>query len=185
MLLCYLPVRMLLGQDRPEIVLQTGSSSPPSKLAFSPDRRLLVSIGTYAGSIEFWDWQTGRELRSIDLNVRGAEATSATFVFTPDGRQIVLATPNRIWRIDVATGRQLQSAELRNDPRSVHLTQLVLSADGTRLASMALASMNNRLDSKRSRYAVRARHQRDRPQSGRETTGDERWVTHLCKPFVI
>jgi WD40 repeat protein len=145
MLLSYLPVRMLLGEDRPEIVLQTGSSSPASKLAFSPDRRLLVSIGTYAGSIEFWDWQTGRELRSIDLNVRGAEAAGATFVFAPDGRQIVVATPNRIWRIDVATGRQLQRAELPNDPSSVSFTkQLVLSADGKRLASMGLASMNNR-----------------------------------------
>lgn len=137
MLFLSVPIRSLLCEDRPEIVLQTGSSSPAAKLAFSPDGRLLASMGAYAGSIVFWEWQTGRELRSVDLNVRGADLAGATFVFTPDGSQIIVAAPNRVWRIDVANGRQLQNTELPKDPRSGATTQqLLLSGDGRRLASM-------------------------------------------------
>lgn len=89
----------------------------------------------------FWEWRTGRELRSIDLNVHGADAAGSTFVFSLDGSQVIVAAPNRVWRIDAATGRQLQSTELPALPiPSVPTRQLVLSADGSGLALMDRAA---------------------------------------------
>ena len=136
-LIFFVPVFLLFSEDRPEIVLQAGSSAPAARLAFGPDGKLLASMGGLAGSIVFWDWQTGRELRSADLSMRGPDVAGATFVFTPDGRQIVVAAPNRVWRFDAAGGRLIQTIELPKDPGSAAAGQLLaLSGDGQRLASM-------------------------------------------------
>ena len=134
----FLPV-WLTAENRPGIVLQTGSNSPTARIVFSPDGRILASMGAYTGSIVLWDWQTGRELRSLDLNVRGSDVAGATFVFTPDGSQIVVAISSKLWRFNVATGRQVHSTQLPKDSGATS-QQIALNGDGTRLASMDLKS---------------------------------------------
>ena len=129
-------VRLIFGDDQPKSVLQAGLSSPAARLDFSPDTRLLAAMGT-ACSILFSEWRIGRELRSIDLNVHGADAAGSASIFTLDRRKVIVAAPNRVWRIDAATERQLQSTELPALPiPSVPTRQLVLSADGSGLALM-------------------------------------------------
>src|SRR6185295_15697078 len=54
------------GGDKPEIVLQAGITSPQGQISFSPDGRLLASMGRDANSIKVWEVASGRLLRQLE-----------------------------------------------------------------------------------------------------------------------
>jgi WD40 repeat protein len=112
--------------DKPELILQTGSSSPPAALVFAPDGRLFASMD--AGSIQLWDWASGNQLRTLNIDPRtDIKAQGApSFVFTSGGTRIasVYAAIVKMW--DVQTGRELGSVALAGDP----VGATILSPDG-------------------------------------------------------
>lgn len=86
--------------QRPALVLQTGHAGPVEEMTFSPDGRLLATVGGQDRTVRLWEVSTGRELRSF----MGHADYFVTIAFSPDGR--LLASGNgftvRVW--DIATG---------------------------------------------------------------------------------
>src|SRR6476469_4769259 len=52
--------------NKPEIVLQAGITSPQIQIRFSPDGRLLASMGITGHTIKLWEVASGRLLRQFD-----------------------------------------------------------------------------------------------------------------------
>src|SRR5947209_14143281 len=52
---------------KPEVLVQTGHTSALSRLVFSPDGRMLASVGLTENSIKLWEVDSGRQLRSFEL----------------------------------------------------------------------------------------------------------------------
>jgi WD40 repeat protein/serine/threonine protein kinase len=92
------------GEERRQLLILRGHSEPVSRVAFSPDGRLLASLSSL--SVRLWDATTGAEIRTLGpvggLNRYG-------LAFSPDGRRLAVTMHDPaviIW--DVATGRQVQ-----------------------------------------------------------------------------
>lgn len=86
-----LPLARFEGTPKP------GSStgfSPLSGVAFSPDGRLLASVGADA-VIRIWDVQTKAEVRGL----RGATDWVTAVAFSPDGRMLVCAGVDKAARV--------------------------------------------------------------------------------------
>lgn len=86
-----LPLARFEGQPKP------GSStgfSPLSGVAFSPDSRLLASVGADA-VIRIWDVQTKQEIRGL----RGATDWATAVAFGPDGRLLAAAGVDKAVRL--------------------------------------------------------------------------------------
>src|SRR5258706_15380535 len=83
---------------RPEIVLQTGISSPQTQLRFSPDGRLLASIDGMTGNgIKVWEVSTGRLLRQFEIGnaSMGSNAITRPFRFSADGQTLTVLAGGR------------------------------------------------------------------------------------------
>src|SRR5215216_1090481 len=89
--------------SRPELVLQTGLTSPAGNIIFSPDGRLLASMGIEGSTIKLWEVSSGRQLRSLNLGPRSFLSNSNTvaFNFTPDGRLLACLNSEKIRLWDV------------------------------------------------------------------------------------
>ena len=75
-------------------------------VSFSPDGRLLASVGDDDGTVWLWDPATGQHLRTL----QGALGAIGAVAFSPDGR--MLATVGRIVEIwDPTTGQHLRTLE--------------------------------------------------------------------------
>jgi WD40 repeat protein len=86
-----LPLARFEGTPKP------GSStgfSPLSGVAFSPDGRLLASVGADA-IVRIWDVQTKAEVRGL----RGATDWAIAVAFSPDGRMLVSAGVDKVARV--------------------------------------------------------------------------------------
>lgn len=70
----------------PELVTQTGHTTPVMALAFTPDGREVVSVAT-DGNVKHWQVSTGRELKTTAL---GDIILNAAL--TPDGETVVYST---------------------------------------------------------------------------------------------
>jgi len=57
------------ASSKPEIVLQAGITSPQSQISFSPDGRLLASMGRDGNSIRLWEVASGRLLCQLDSGI--------------------------------------------------------------------------------------------------------------------
>ncbi|HEY6121925.1 MAG TPA: caspase family protein [Pyrinomonadaceae bacterium] len=100
--------------NKPEIVLQAGITSPQTQISFSPDGRLLASMGMFGNSIKLWEISTGRLLRQLESSIptMGASSLSRPFRFSRDGRTITAITEGRVRRWDIETGRELNNTLL-------------------------------------------------------------------------
>lgn len=120
---------------RPELVLQTGITSPAGQVVFSPDGRLLASMSVFGGAVKLWSLATGQELRTLNLGERSMATSylSSGFAFTPDGRQIISLNSGQLKFWDVSTGTELRSLMLP-DARNIFFVDL--SPDARFLSSI-------------------------------------------------
>jgi WD40 repeat protein len=127
------------GADKPQIVLQAGITSPQTQISFSPDGRLLASMGMNGNAIKLWEVASDRLLRQLDSGIPSMGATSMTrpFRFSADGRTLVAVADGRLRRWEVGTGRELSSTVL---PAAKDLMMALLSDDGLIFAGSSLDS---------------------------------------------
>ena len=123
--------------SKPEIVLQAGITLPQTQIDFSPDGRLLASMGLDGNAIKLWETASGRLLRQIEIGISamGTSSLSRPFKFSADGRTLIAAADGRIKRWEVETGRELNAT-----PMSVAKDSIIslLSEDGRIFAATAL-----------------------------------------------
>lgn len=99
-------------EAKPELVLQTGYNNffGATRIAFSPDGRLLATSTFRSSTIKLWETATGRELRNLSSGTQSAMGTSPFVAFSRNSRLIAAAAGSnsvKIW--DVTTGRELQT----------------------------------------------------------------------------
>ena len=104
---------------------------------FSPDGKLLVSIGSGAGT-RLWDVATGKELHYI----QGNEEIYHAVAFSPNSKLLAFTDAEtnvgkaiRLW--DIAAGKELR----RWDSRQWHVQDLLFAPDGKSLVSAAMMSV--------------------------------------------
>ncbi len=124
------------GAPKPEIVLQAGITSPQTQIGFSPDGRLLASMGMGGNSIKLWEVSSGRLLRQLESSIPslGASSMSRPFRFSADGKTLVAYTEGRLRRWEVESGKELNSTML---PAAKDLVSAVLSEDSRTLAALS------------------------------------------------
>jgi WD40 repeat protein len=95
------------GVSKPELILQSAHSGVVTSVAFSPDGKLLVSVGS-EGTLKLWDLSEGYELQTIDVAefLAGGHPPSLSelrshigvwsVTFMPDGKGIVAAIGNGV-----------------------------------------------------------------------------------------
>lgn len=129
--------------SKPEIVLQAGITSAQTQISFSPDGRLLASMGIDGNTIKLWEVASGRLLRQLDNGILSAGASSLTrpFKFSADGRTLIVIADGKVRRWEVDTGRELSSTNLTFKD----FTTALLSDDGRILAGTAAHSGGLRL----------------------------------------
>src|SRR5438445_3760580 len=113
--------------QRPELIVQTGHSSSVEAIAFSPDGRLIASIGGDA-ALKLWEVSTGRELRTL----KGHSAGLTSVAFSPDSKIVASAsndTKIKFW--DVISGEELRTLSGHSD----FVMSIAFSPDGKIFAS--------------------------------------------------
>ena len=123
------PVPARAGQNQPSIEVVPDLGQSAVSVALSPDGRLLAA-GNYDGSIQLWDFGSGRLLRTL---VRHSQEVRSV-VFVGGGKQVLSASKDmtvKLW--DVTTGQLLRTTELRSPAE--YMWDIKLSPDGTQVAS--------------------------------------------------
>ena len=132
------------GQTKPEIVLQAGITAPQTQISFSPDGRLLASMGIGGNAIKLWEVASGRLVRQLESSIPsiGTSSMSRPFRFSPDGKTLIAFADGRLQRWDVETGRELSNMVLTT---SRDLLYVFLSDDGSTVAALNMTSNAVRL----------------------------------------
>lgn len=119
------------GLALPPSMTFSGHTGMVTALAFSPNSRLLASVGGKQdgpGEVKLWDLTTNAER----LNIEGHSDRVLAVAFSPDGRRLASAGQDSLVKLwDVETGRQLVS--LRG--HSAWIQCLAFSPDGKLLAA--------------------------------------------------
>ena len=123
-------------------MLQTGYNNfyGATRLAFSPDGRLLATSTFHTNTIKLWETATGRELRNLSAGGQNTSSLSPVFAFSPDSRLLAAAGGNnsvKVW--EVANGREVQTltggqASFMN---AFGFTFVAFSADGKKLVAIS------------------------------------------------
>jgi WD40 repeat protein len=123
----------------PEIVLQAGISSPQTQISFSPDGRLLASMGMTGNAIKLWEVSTGRLLRHLESSIPAMGASSLTrpFRFSANGQMLTAFADGKITRWDVESGREVSSTVM---PATKDVMTALLSDDGRIVAALTIKS---------------------------------------------
>jgi WD40 repeat protein len=112
-----------------------GLSIDVHRLRFSPDGKLLASVGR--DGIQLWDVATGKPFQVL----KGDRRQNNSFLpvaFSPDGRWLAFVDYDRNIRLlEVPTGKELR----RWDSKEGLTSALVFSPDGTSLVSVSPASI--------------------------------------------
>ena len=126
--------------SKPEIVLQAGITMPQAQMEFSPDARLLASMGVDGGSIKLWEVASGRLLRQFEIGISAMGASSMTrpFKFSADGRTLIVVADAKVKRWETETGRELNFTPLPTAKN--FFTTTLLSDDGRILVALNMDS---------------------------------------------
>ena len=129
-------------ESKPELVLQTGYNNffGATRLAFSPDGRLLATATFHTNTIKLWETATGRELRDLSTGGQNTISQSPVFAFSPDSRLLAAAGGSnsvKVW--DLITGREVQtlSGAQASFMGALGVTYLAFSADGKKLVTIS------------------------------------------------
>lgn len=129
-------------ESKPELVLQTGYNNffGATRLAFSPDGRLLATATFHTNTIKLWETATGRELRDLSTGGQNTTSLSPVFAFSPDSRLLAAAGGNnsvKVW--DLITGREVQtlSGAQASFMGALGVNYLAFSADGRKLVTIS------------------------------------------------
>jgi WD40 repeat protein len=124
-----------------ELARLEGHDGAVCALAFSPDGRLLASTGLNESNARLWDAQTGAQWRRLEWRpalpeprrrLVGHDGVGSLVAFSPDGRTLAVACPDREIRLwELASGQQC----CRLVGHQGHVNWLAFSADGKRLAT--------------------------------------------------
>ena len=112
-----------------ELVVQTGHSSSVRSIAFTPDGKVLASLGL-DNTIKIWDVSTGKELRSI-----GESEASASIGLSPDGKTLATVSfkTRSIMLFSIETGELIRRFPPVAD---VIIWELRFSPDGETIATL-------------------------------------------------
>jgi RNA polymerase sigma factor (sigma-70 family) len=137
------PAHILLWDTKTgkELARLEGHDGAVGALAFSPDGRLLASAGLNESKARIWEVETGAEWRRLEWRpalpeprrrVVGHDGVGSLVAFSPDGRTLAAACPDREIRLgELASGQQ----RCRLVGHQGHVHWLAFSADGRRLAT--------------------------------------------------
>jgi RNA polymerase sigma factor (sigma-70 family) len=118
-----------LGGKKEPLVLRVQQHEEPfthqAAMAFSPDGKILATGGK-TGELRFWDMQTGKEGKKVDM---GPKPINSIW-YTPDGKTLILATYDGLRLCDADTGK-----ERHRFAGIVGTIPNALSADGNLLAA--------------------------------------------------
>lgn len=91
-------------RPKAELIVQTGHASSVRSVAFSPDGKLIASLGL-DNAIKLWDAASGKEIRAI-----GGSEASASVAFSPDGRSLATVSfkTRSVMLFSVATGELIR-----------------------------------------------------------------------------
>jgi WD40 repeat protein len=114
---------------RVDLVVQTGHSSTVRSVAFSPDGKILASLGL-EGTIKLWDIASGKQIRSL-----GNSEATGSLAFSPDGKTIATASfkTRSVMLFSVVTGELIKTFPLADH---VIIWQVRFSPDGETIATV-------------------------------------------------
>jgi len=129
-------------EAKPELVLQTGYNNffGPTRLAFSPDGRLLATATFHTNTIKLWETATGRELRDLSAGGQNTVSLAPVFAFSPDSRLLAAAGGSnsvKVW--EVSTGHEVQNLAggQASFMGALGVTFVAFSPDGRKLVTIS------------------------------------------------